>query len=53
MSKTVRPVTIAAAATAVRLHGMAHLHWVAPVAPWRGAPEVCRSSICPLGLGVS
>jgi hypothetical protein len=44
---TVRPVTMAAAAAAVRLQAMIHLHSVVPAGPfWRGAPDACEVSIC-------
>ena len=44
---TVRPVTMAAAAAAVRLQAMIHLHSVVPAGRlWRGTPDACEVSIC-------
>ena len=45
---------MAAAATAVRLHGMIHLPSVAPEGPfWRGTRDACRSVYALSSLGVS
>ena len=44
---TVRPVTMAAAAAAVRLQAMIHLHSVVPAGRlWRGTPDAYEVSIC-------